>query len=1059
MNKIQPTFLSYVLCLFLCIQVYAQEERSINTDFQKERASLFSKLEVARVPYGILLDYGFDFTSMEFYEGGRELQEHVFATREDVKAVYKTMLSSTIGKLPAEFVHPDSLFRQWDVLRSAQQIVLSGSFTRYSRFVDELVAPKSIEIKDGFIVDKYVKGIWQNPYVQSQSFVLAPPISSYKGKKLTVIVPRELFITNETGSVHLAIDFNDGRNFQNVDWDTAISINYGTAGDKIWRYRLTTPSGVYYAQSKMKIIDWLRPVPTLPSSGQYCFPNSVVSVPIEASRSYLGEYATVDVTVACSGDGVIRKPLIVVEGFDVGNLMDPENEFGTTDYNTFINSIEYLNDSNLADLLLNDSREYDIFYINWRNGVDYMQRNAYAVQEVIRWVNSIKVGNEPNVVLGQSMGGVIGRYALADMEERNMDHDTRLFVSHDAPHLGANVPLSVQYMYRDLTQQYLEIENRGLGVLILNLFLDSEGRQRATEITRLLDQPAAKQLIKNWVNSNYQIDNSTHLSFYNELKNKGVNRDGYPIKSRNIALSNGSQCGNPQENIEPGDLLLDFNFDLRPGILLNVLADIVNPIAFLLGAEATGNTNFVEAAFLSTLPGSSRYIAEIKARANYDRLTQNIYYSTLKYKKKILWFFPAQKTISSRSQRQPSGILPIEHYGGGYFQVYDDNQASDFQGDQYYDLAVKQSFNFIPTPSALDIGNYRQTELTSIDYIRDYTVMTSLPSSKKSPFHSFITDYDIYTHESLNSRHISFNSRNANWLAQELRSIQRDPSCSFMCNGSISNLIQGVTFFCDTTTFQAPTLEAENYQWSFIKGGDLVNLTNLEKGKIRLSIKDTDESGLIVLQLKMSWEECGDIVIQKEIWVGKPKIRVEVHNLGNRLEATVHPWSSDEGSFDVQRAQVQWEGRPTNVPGVGQASFSSHGFMASASGFGKYWGVNVKVTVSNSCGSTSQSFGMYGGGFVNADDEGANVFLGIRGTKNSNEYEVVAQLKDVDGNIDVFPLVPQDKVNFYVYNMSGKLMKKTEKSILAINEFPVGTYILKAVVNDQYNAELKVYKK
>lgn len=64
MNKIQLTFLSYVF--ILCIQVYAQEERAINTDFQKERASLLSKLEMARVPYGLLLDYGFDFTSIEW---------------------------------------------------------------------------------------------------------------------------------------------------------------------------------------------------------------------------------------------------------------------------------------------------------------------------------------------------------------------------------------------------------------------------------------------------------------------------------------------------------------------------------------------------------------------------------------------------------------------------------------------------------------------------------------------------------------------------------------------------------------------------------------------------------------------------------------------------------------------------------------------------------------------------------------------------------------------------------------------------------------------------------
>ena len=39
------------------------------------------------------------------------------------------------------------------------------------------------------------------------------------------------------------------------------------------------------------------------------------------------------------------------------------------------------------------------------------------------------------------MGGLISRYALGYMWRKNIDHDTRLYISFDAHHVGANVPI------------------------------------------------------------------------------------------------------------------------------------------------------------------------------------------------------------------------------------------------------------------------------------------------------------------------------------------------------------------------------------------------------------------------------------------------------------------------------------------------------------------------------------------------------------------------------------------------------------------------------------------
>ena len=48
------------------------------------------------------------------------------------------------------------------------------------------------------------------------------------------------------------------------------------------------------------------------------------------------------------------------------------------------------------------------------------------------------------------MGGQISRYALAYMEANNIEHNTRLWVSIDSPHLGANIPIGLQTLVRQV---------------------------------------------------------------------------------------------------------------------------------------------------------------------------------------------------------------------------------------------------------------------------------------------------------------------------------------------------------------------------------------------------------------------------------------------------------------------------------------------------------------------------------------------------------------------------------------------------------------------------------
>ena len=63
---------------------------------------------------------------------------------------------------------------------------------------------------------------------------------------------------------------------------------------------------------------------------------------------------------------------------------------------------------------------------------------------IIRWVNSQKVTDEKNIIIAQSMGGLIAQQALCIMEAIEKEHQTRMFVSYDVPYFGVNIPIGLQ---------------------------------------------------------------------------------------------------------------------------------------------------------------------------------------------------------------------------------------------------------------------------------------------------------------------------------------------------------------------------------------------------------------------------------------------------------------------------------------------------------------------------------------------------------------------------------------------------------------------------------------
>lgn len=209
--------------------------------------------------------------------------------------------------------------------------------------------------------------------------------------------------------------------------------------------------------------------------------------------------------------GVLDNPIIVVDGFDPGNERNWWETNGSDDPGLY----ELLNQENM----LEDARTlgYDFIVVDNLAGADYIQRNAYLLMKIIDLVNARKSGNNELIIVGPSMGGLISRTALKWMEDEGRDHHTRLWVSFDSPHQGANVPLGLQHWIKFFSSMNDDVN----------------------DALSKLRQPAGKQMLiyhESGGSTNVCEERNNFITFLNDL--------GYPEDLRKIAISNGSGIGN-----------------------------------------------------------------------------------------------------------------------------------------------------------------------------------------------------------------------------------------------------------------------------------------------------------------------------------------------------------------------------------------------------------------------------------------------------------------------------------------------------------------------------------
>ena len=1049
-----------IACGFTCYFANAQESRDVQREFTEQAAFPFQQLERQRVPHGILQNYALGLSELTLYDG--VLRDTNSMDIQVFSDLFRELQSARIHPSSEEnFVSMEAYAKRWNnyrkefnsVTNDETTIVLGGLLYKYSIITQDALSEGRITFEGNQFRDVYRNGVWQNPYKENVAVAISTPVHTVPTESFNVVFPRDMFLGNDVENIEsIKIDFGNGLGSKNIVFNEPIQVSgYTAPGKYIWKAEIKMNDG------RRRWID-------------------IIIEAIEREKKYNvrianGNYgATLRIDYLDDDDTRITKPLIVAEGFDPGSVTTPEVKGGSTTLDNFkLDLVDQLS------TLLIDNQEYDIIYVDWDNGIGDIKQNAETLKKIIKYVNdqkSLNGSTEPNILLGQSMGGLISKYALVKLEDEGYTHQVKLFATHDSPLRGSNTPIGIQAMGRHVLEMYVGNPFAStLGEVVLPLFQDlmqlfgadfmDDFSSPADNLT-LMDAPAAVQMNNYYVAPNYDVTADYHNIWQTEF-----DALGYPEQDniRNVAISNGSMCAATQ-GYAPGAHLLKFTKETDQNEFKSVLRD--------MGMTFWGaNSHMPNLAFVAQLPGSSRLRIDFQIKVIPETTTtdREVYRGILKYDKFVeipepvrFWRRVRLGTITvdmyHKIANAPNWCLPIENLAGGK-----ENLAKNIPGmlDDLTNVSkyvVNQTFSFVPVASALDIRR-NNSNPNLADYRRAYGSTNLNDVNLNSPFHNFMAEsrgLDKHNQLQSNFSHINFTLKSAGFLATEMNAITNsaitvpNTDCGAFC--SLTG-ITGPSTICKNTTYEYSIPNIGNHQiiWDLPTGMEITQ--EITDTRIRIKVRIAQNSsigGTNEIRILVRTESCGEFRFTKTVNVGM--------QAPDGIYGPTH-WSvSSNPNMNFPPAIRTYSVDP--VPGATSYEWTvTDGFIDvnHESNFSNYptkW--EILTTTKNTNEITVKPSGPAALGVRACNDCGCSnyVYLNIQ-TQNLDDYfqqypnpaddHIILALKEGVNP----PSFQNDRTNVLVYDMQGRMKKEFTISSRGgetnVSDLPVGIY--KMLINLQ----------
>ena len=672
----------------------------------------------------------------------------------------------------------------------------------------------------------------------------------------------------------------------------------------------------------------------------------------------------------------------------------------------------------------------DYFAID--GGADYVERNGRALASYIQATKAKLVLNnslENLVIMGPSMGGLISRYALAYMEKKEFEattpadkaswkHNTRIWVSFDSPHLGANIPLGAQ----------------------ANIwFFGEKLRNSAAEekFNTQLNSYAGKQmLISQFSNTLATLANGTGYSnnspyfvqFQNNLNSNGVSGSGgFPVSNssfRKIAIVNGSLSG-AKNGVEGGEFLNVRGYKdptITEGLIGGAIAGSVIPfIGTGLGALAGGLLGASNANITVLRCRDKFYPAYGQTDDIFNGDGQNFTIGWSQWYINHKWY---NLRGINNDLRGSLDVVPAGTFTTGKILrdeivkgLDDAGLSNEIRGTNI------DTHSFIPAFSALA-------------HLQPYQSWSNPLNTNLTCISNKLTPFDSYYGATSNTAHISLTKEMVDWLMKEIGDSTHPPVPQAPYFPLQDNLLTGATTICLNS----------NETYSF---GDICKLPSAVTWTVTPNLQIVSSTGTSIIVKGLTGGSATITAtfqngqkITKSIWVGAPSILAIKNTYNPPGIVSVQLKGINNTDINLQSiTNVLWEKVSDNPTNCGDITGTT-GFTNEISYSGYNCSTKLKITTTNNCGTNIQYSTIVGS--YNAGDP-------LRPASNQTFYTIYpnpthnivnVELKNQDQKTN-----PNAKIVAELYNMMGEVKRNVtinnNIATIDVSGLPKGIYLLK----------------
>ena len=933
------------------------------------------------------------------------------------------------------------------------------------------------------------------PFFGLHATVIAPLKKYANGTSIVFNFRNDLTFFNGTKTIkNLTVDLGDGINrsiiSNGIFSPQSITVNYTTSGEKKLMFSIIysdnttlTTNGTFNFQyannSTAKLSSSM--CNGEPLADDFSIISDTAFQGYDESYAFKGKFDYRIFYRTGAIDRKIRKPIIIIDGFDPEDKRKifacemKDYKAGETpsieDMMTYYDSkgyqhklIQELRNKGYDVTIVNhptycirNTAPYDVIDCNTQGareingGADYIERNALTLATLIKSFNAQLKTNgstEQLAIVGPSMGGQTSRYALAYLEKQGIPHNTRLWISIDSPHLGANIPLGDQALLFLASRKGKSAKATDFYDIQLN---SAAAKQQIIDLHKPLQISlpilniqglSTEKLDETYLNGktisqgfSNDSGNPYYQQFYNNQFSNGLpNSKGYPMNLRKIALINGSLTGSkivkhPNGTILPNGVAGEQVINLR-GFTKITISLPIGQYTFTVHIAS------LESYFMPNYNSGTFKIARLKKGTDYyDTFSRNINSRGSLDELPGGWF-KAQDDIVSPLV----GHSPLEGVGGSFWGYPLDNFEYWFVnklGTGYWDLRKLVPTNsFIPSFSSLGIK--------TPDRNWGESLQRNLVCTNETPF-------DSYYGSSNNTLHTSFTEESVNWLMKEL---DGNPQLPWFPIDAAN--FSGANTICLNST--------STYSFS-----DICKLPGTPTWSVssNLQITSSNATGLVVKGLSngegtITATFSNGQTLTKKIWVGSPVVSsVDMTNSDGGLSFCVNIKGADRAKYTIN----------TNTPDVLQYKYrvklstsssyietnenaSKTGYIYGFDTVGTYrvefsvrnicgwsdWkGVNVRVQNCTTGGSTKRTASSKEPETPLLDNSDITV---AKSGKTPQSYKVIYSGDDLLSS-------QADKISILVTDIHGVTIVNTSKLEFNLDGKLPGTYYLKIIRNDK----------